>query len=305
MATENFSFSKIDTYNQCGFKYKLVYVDRHYMKFDSVATEFGTLIHATEEAIGKTLKAGLPVDYITLKNNIIRAQYELQYKYQKPWTELDKSERTYSQKVYEYLTTGIYRLESFMRANPNLELVGLEQKFETMYKGHNFKGVIDRVLRDKTTGKYIIQDIKTYPQPVEKAKLKVPLQFVIYTLAAKELYNCEESQISCQYDLPLCNQAQDAGEFGYMEKGLKELDNFFLMLEEKKFEPNPTPLCHWCQFCITNPDQPVEGKNLCPYHSLWTKENKNSEPAMPWMGMENHAKTLKKYIETYKQQAVY
>lgn len=299
MSTENFSYSKIDTYNQCGFKYKLVYVDHNFFKFDSVATEFGTLIHATEEAIGKNIMAGATIDYIALKNNIIRASYDLQYRYKKPWAELDKSERTYQQKVYEYLTTGIYRLEHFMQANKNLEIIGVEQKFETTYNGHTFKGIIDRVLRDRNTGKYIIQDIKTYPQLIEKSKLKVPLQFVIYVLAAKELYGCSEADVACQYDLPLCDTLQDAGEFGFMTKGLKELDRFFIQVDAGNFEPNPTPLCHWCQFCGTNPDQPAGAKNLCPYHSLWTKETKNSQTAMPWTGLENYDIMVQKYIATY------
>lgn len=296
---ESFSYSKIDTYYQCSFKYKLVYVDRNYFKFDSVATEFGTLVHATEEAIGKAIQAGTRIDYIALKNNFIKTAYELQYKYEKAWKELDKSDRTYQQKVYEYLESGIYRLENFMKAHPTYEIVGTEQPFEFMYNNYRFKGIIDRVLRDTSTGKYIIQDIKTYPQPIEKAKLKTPLQFVIYVLAAKQLYHCEESDISCSYDLPLCDKIQEAGDLGFVQKGQLELDVFFANIEANNFEPKPTPLCHWCQFCKTNPDHPKEAENLCPYHSLWTKETKNKGTACEWLGMENHEKMVKKYIESY------
>lgn len=298
---ENFSYTKIDTYHQCGFKYKLVYIDNHFFKMDSLATEFGTLIHATEESIGKAIQIQNPINYIDLKNNIIKTAYELQYKYKNEWSIPDKSDRTYQQKIYEYLESGIYRLEKFIQEHPSFEIVGLEQKFQINYKGNLFKGFIDRVFKDTQKNKYLIQDIKTYPQPVEKSKLKVPLQFVIYVLAAKELYGCSDNDILCQYDLPICNQTQDAGDFGFMEKGSRDLDLFFNNISSNKFEPNPTPLCHWCQFSKTNPNHPIEAENLCPYHSLWTRENKDTQGAVPWMGIENHALAIQQYIELYNK----
>lgn len=298
---ESFSYSKIDTYEQCGFKYKLTYVDGHYIHSDNVATEFGSAIHKTEEEIGKAIMAGLPIPYIKLKNDLIKCGYELEFKYGKAWSEeKDKSDRTYPQKLNEYLTSGIYRLELKMKEHPDLELVGLEVPFQFLYNGHQFKGLIDRVLRNNKTGKYIIQDIKTYAVPLERAKLKSPLQFVVYIMAAQELYDCTEVDIECSYDLPLCNVEQPAGSDGFVAVGKTMIDKFFADIEAKIFVPNPSPLCYWCQYSATNPDQPEEGKNLCPYHSLWTKENKkNFHVAFDWLGLENHEVVLEKYIKSF------
>ena len=60
---ERFSYSKLSTFKQCGFKYKLRYVDKHRVKNDTVATYFGTLVHYTEECIAKCIKGGIPIDY--------------------------------------------------------------------------------------------------------------------------------------------------------------------------------------------------------------------------------------------------
>ena len=95
---ERFSYSKIDTYSQCGFRYKLRYVDKHYVTGDSVATELGTVIHETEEAIAKAIQAGEAVNYIALKNRIILAMIELEHKYPDAWYALDKSNRSYKEK---------------------------------------------------------------------------------------------------------------------------------------------------------------------------------------------------------------
>ena len=298
MFQESFSYSKIDTYNQCPFKYKLTYVDGHHYYSDSVATEFGSLVHSTEETIGKALMVGNPIDYIGLKNAFIRKTYELEYKYKYEWEIPDKAEKTYVDKTQIYLNSGIYRLEKLLLNNPNLEIIGLEQGFELQYNGHLFKGFIDRLFRDKETGNYLIQDIKTYSQELEPKKLKTPLQFVIYALAVKNQYHCSDDYIRCQYELPLLDMVQEAGEANWISRGYKQLDKFFMALETTDFVPNPTPLCHWCQFCPTNQNQPEEAKNLCPYFSVWTRENKNNKPMFEWCGPEAHESVLRQYIKT-------
>lgn len=298
----NFSYSKVDTYQQCPFKYRLQYVDGHYTYSDSIATEFGSAIHAVEEAIAKAIQAKQPIPYIQLKNNLIKKLYELQYKYPTDFFALDKSERTYEQKAYEYLKGGIYRLEKFLAENPNLAVVGVEQAFQVSFEGQNFKGFIDRVLKDTATDTYIIQDIKTYAQEVEKDKLATPLQFVVYVLAAQQLYGKTEDAFSCQYDLPLCNLVQDAGTKGFMARGTKKLSEALGSIANKQFDPNPTPLCHWCQFCSTNPTAPAEARLLCPYHSLWTRENKNFGKANVWKGEAAHKEIMEKYLATAIQQ---
>ena len=72
---ERFSYSKVDTYSQCGFRYKLRYVDKHFVSSDSLATELGTAIHETEEAIANAIKAGETINYIALKNKLIFSRF--------------------------------------------------------------------------------------------------------------------------------------------------------------------------------------------------------------------------------------
>ena len=61
-------------------------------------------------------------------------------------------------------------------------------------------------------------------------------------------------------------------------------------------------VCHWCEFCPTNPNQPQEGKNLCPYHSCWTKKGDTVKSAiMHWQGLENHEAILENYKHITKE----
>ena len=61
---EQYSYSKLDLYAGCGFKYKLKYIDKIQFKWtDTIATEFGTCIHSIEEDIANAIKAGEPINY--------------------------------------------------------------------------------------------------------------------------------------------------------------------------------------------------------------------------------------------------
>lgn len=293
---ELFSYSKINTYEDCSFKYKLIYVDKHSVFTGSIATEFGTLIHQAEESIAHCIQEGQSIDYTTIISTFTSGCENIKLKYPTEYMTPDKSNRTYEEKAQYYANIGVYRLEQFMTAHPSFKIVGIEQNFKVAFNQCIFRGAIDRVIYDTETDTYIIQDIKSYCVPLDKSHLTTPLQFVVYTLASKELYNCSEKQIKCQYDIPLCDVVQDAGTTGYMNRGTAKLEKLLSKIDSDDFEPNPTPLCYWCPFSKTNPQQPVEGKNLCPYHSLWTKTNKSFAVANIWQGMDKHNKILESYF---------
>lgn len=161
----------------------------------------------------------------------------------------------------------MFRLYDHIMRNPNLEIVGIEQEFNLDLHGYIFHGFIDRVFKDKFTGHIYIEDIKTWTKPKEEKELVTPLQFVFYTLAAKELYKVDESEISCAYELPLCDIKQPAGTKGFVNRGIKKIDKILEEIKSGDFEPSPSPLCHWCIFSETFPNQPEEAKKLCPYYS--------------------------------------
>ena len=278
---EKFSYSKTEVYSQCPYKYKLIYVDKHFINQPSIATDFGSLIHFIEETMANTIKSGEQINYRQMINLLYAGDEEHNIKgvdkikqlYPEDFKTPDKNGRTYSEKIETYIDSGMCRLEDYLAENPNLEIVAAEQPFDVDYRGYTFHGFIDRIFRNKITGDYIIEDIKTYGAPLNKDNLTTPLQFVIYTMALENIF--EDAKITCAYELPLCNCKQEAGTKGFVERGLKKLDKLLDGIEAKEFAPNPSPLCHWCVFCKTFPNQPEEAKNLCPYFSHWTRENKD------------------------------
>lgn len=297
---DRYSYSKISTYHQCPMKFKIHYLDKNFAFSESIATEFGTLVHATEEAIALALQTRMPINYIELKNKFILGCRKLVHKYPKDWVKLDKSNRTYTEKMYTYLDSAIYRLERFMINNPDLEIIGIEQKFEYDYDGvHSFTGSIDRAFMNKVTGEILIQDIKTWPVPAQNSELKAPAQFTVYAMAAQQLWEAEADKIKCEYDLPLCDLRQASFSKDIIADGRPQLDKWFAGITKGNFKPSPSPLCYFCQYCPSSPSYAGNGKVLCPYHSLWTRENSTHETAIQWMGLEFHDMAVKQYKDLF------
>ena len=310
-----FSYSKLNTYESCPWKYKLQYIDHHFVDSSTIANEFGTLIHFVEETIAKDIIANdneplfmLNDDkYIDLFINAGMENHEIQnvlgarklkQKYPQAFDEKDKYGFSYDDKANIYLNFGIYRLRDFLSKNRNLRIIGIETPFDVAYGNKIFHGFIDRVFRDIDTGNIIIEDIKTW-QDIKGHDLVTPLQFVFYNQAAQKLFEVGEDQITCFYELPLAGDRYKAGTPGFMKRGTKKIDKLLSAIDSKEFEPKPTPLCHWCCFSDTFPDQPEAGKNLCPYRSNWTKSRKDFSVEFEWMGIENHESVLEAYIRKH------
>jgi len=303
---EKFSYSKLDSYHQCGFKYYLHYVLKQSFSSNTIATEFGSTIHKAEEDIANMIMAGQAIDYNGIKNTVLSKFFELKVKYPKDFDALDKSGRTYTEKVFLYLDSEIYKLEQFLKAHPTYRVIGAEVPFNITIPGfdqYEFRGSIDRVLYDTAMDTYLIQDIKTWPEKKEKKDLAVPLQFVVYTLAAKNLYQCSEKQIRCQYYLPLCQIAQDAGKEGYIQEGISQIKELFTGIEEGNYTPHPSPLCSWCEYCWKNESADPRSQYLCPYYCLWDKTTRRKidlhQVENKWEGLDKHPIILELYHKKY------
>lgn len=303
---EKYSYSKISTYKSCGFKFLLKYKEKNFIDSSSIATDFGSLVHAVEESIANAIKDGLPINYIALKNNFIIECRKIAIKYPNDFFKQDKSGRTYRNKMYLYLESAIYRLENFMKNNPDLEIIGIEQKFEYDYDGeHSFNGSIDRAFLNKNTGEILIQDIKTWPVPAQANELKVPLQFAVYMMAAQQLWEVPFEKIKCEYDLPLCDTIQPALSDNIVEECKSVLDKLFKGIKNENFKPTVSALCHWCEYNpLTNPSILEEKPEaVCPYFSTWQKSGDNvRDTLLTWQGLDTVKVDQQFCVSQLKQQ---
>lgn len=275
---------------------------------------FGSLVHYIEEHIANYIRQGQEIPYDSLKDDFINLNIpknsagdikggifgikEIEQRFPEEFNKINKEGSSYKLKAEEYLNKGIYRLERFLKENPTYKIYGTEQYFQINYNDHLLSGYIDRIFYDPTNDHYIIEDIKTKDKPFRDTDLKVPLQFVIYVKALCNMVNVTEDKISCYYDLPFCDLKQAAGEQGFVKKGQKKLDKIFKGIEEKNYKPTPSPLCFYCPFSETYPNQQPEGKGFCCYYSLWTPDGTHKiwEVAHDWEGIEKHDEIAKDFF---------
>lgn len=302
---KKWSYSRLSCYGHCPMQYKLKYVDKNYPPFGSLATEFGSAIHHAEEAIANYIKDNKPINYNEIKNNFIIECAKIDYKY-KDWFVPNKdSNKTYEEQKYYYLNQGIYRLEKLMKDNPNLEIVGAELKIDYLYKDDpikRFDGSIDRLLHDKTTDTYIVQDVKSWPimEGKHDSDQKTPVQLGIYALAWAKQQGIDVNKVKCQYDLPLLDRYVDAGiDPEFFQRVYADVDKNFAGIFSKDWHPIVSALCAYCPFSQTNPEAEEPYKSLCPYHSIWDRDlrlpNTAKAPFLAWKGIESHEHTMEIY----------
>lgn len=308
--TEKFSYSKLNTFETCPYRYKLQYRDKHFPDSTTLANEFGTLVHFIEETIAKDIiqNDNEPIFMLDAKkyenlflhedslddNTKILCIDSLKKKYDsKHFTEKDKQGFSYDDKIKSYLETGIHRLQNYLNSNRDLKIAGIEKEFQLEHRGYIFHGFIDRAFKNIHTGEIYVEDIKTWDS-VKGHDLKTPLQLVLYSIAASQIF--KTNKISCGYDLPIIDERYSAGTTGYIDRGIKKIDKLLDSIESGNFEPKPTPLCHWCVFCPTYIEgQPEDAKGLCPYFCHWTKAKNDFSVEFEWAGESNHEKVLEAF----------
>ena len=307
---EKFSYSRLSTYESCPYKYNLKYNLKKFISSDNVASEFGSLVHKAFEMQTNMIISGQPIDYELIKKFFVESDGArgallgvdvLSKKYKKEWNELDKTGKTYAQKAERFLESGIYRLENYMKANPDLVLYAAELPFEYKFKGYTFHGFIDRVFYHKSDKSHIeIHDIKTSATEYDDKKCTTPLQRVIYVQALKNIMPKDEFgedlTIDCFYEFPIAESMKAAGTKGFINRGLKKIDSLLEGIKANDYKCNPSPLCYWCEYCNNNPLITPDGKNMCPYYSLWTPDNRTFATFLPWLGMECDDLQRKKLI---------
>jgi hypothetical protein len=304
--SEKYSYSKITCFKQCGFKFFLKYEKKNHIYSANIATDFGSLIHSIEEDIATAIQTNKCIDYVALKNKFIIESRKIAQKYPIEFFNRDKSDRTYQEKMYLYLDSAIYRLERFMQQHPELQIIGIEQKFDYDYDGvHSFNGSIDRAFINKNTGEILIQDIKSWAVPAQNSDLKAPLQFAVYMMAAEKLWGIKLDKIKCEYDLPLCDITQAATSNDIVSESKSVLDKLFKGIHNKNFKPTVSALCHWCEYNpLTNPSiLDTKPEAVCPYFSTWQKSGDNvRDTLLSWQGLDSVKVDQQFCVSQLKQQ---
>lgn len=301
-----FSYSKIEVFKNCPLQYRYKYIDKKYSQDTSIALELGSLCHYVLEQKGRMIVAGQNVNYDRLNDILLDGVSEvdektketllgvrqLKRKYFEVWHEADNaSGASYEDKIKIFNQV----LHNDME-DTEWKPVYFEMPFEFVWDNKVIiKGFIDRI--DVKESQYRTIDYKTSKKVYEQSKLATSLQFGIYALAILNEFGVLPTESI--YRFILIDDEQYALTKGWEKRLIKALDKVFGDIEtsEKKevFIPKPSPLCHWCNFCQTNPEATIY-RNECEYFSKWTPDQKTFEVNKKWNALENVNTTAKRKL---------
>lgn len=292
-----FSYSKMEVFKNCPLQYRYKYIEKKYSQDTSIALELGSLCHYVLEQKGKMIVSGETVDYEKLNDILMNGVTEtdektkeellgvnqLKRKYFEVWHEADNaSGASYDEKIKLFDKVLHDEMEE-----TDWKPTYFEKPFEFVWDNKVIlKGFIDRI--DTKDGQYRTVDYKTSKKVYEQSKLATSLQFGVYALAILNEFGA--LPIESEYRFILIDDKQYALTKGWENRLIKAMDKVFGDIEasEKKsvFVPKPSPLCHWCNFCQTNPEATIY-RNECEYFSKWTPTQKTFEVNKKWNALEN------------------
>lgn len=291
------SYSKMSLFQNCNRRYKFQYIDQMWDYSDSIATTFGTLLHAILELKGRDIMAGNKLDYDyyeeLLYNGIdeqtdkhtehILGVNEIKETYSEEWNTPDKHENTYDNKIQVFLNDV---LPSRMN-DDGWMVLDCEHPFCFVYDDTLIvRGFIDRIdyrVNEKGETEYRVVDYKSSKAAYREEDIKTSLQMFVYGLAILHEYGT--LPIEYLYDFIAINETQLAMTKGYFKRGIRKINKFIdeesKSKEKEIFKPTPSPLCYYCPYSSTNPNNEKYG-GVCEYCSKWTPENKTFEVVKSW-----------------------
>lgn len=282
---KEFSHSRIECYTNCAYQFKLKYIDEKTTSDTTIALTCGSLAHKVLELKGLMLKEDKPIDYEYLMDILengypeesIIGRKEIQKRFWEEYATADTEGNTYAEKFKTFEKI----LHTEMEDSDWVPWL-FEQEFHFVYKDRiHIKGFIDRV--DKCGDELRVVDYKTSKKVFDEAKNKTAQQMAIYNMALLCMYGQMASKSI--YRFIFIDKEQSALSDGWEGRIIKKLDKIFDQIDECEesgiYAPHPSPLCHFCQYCVTN-SKATKYKNECQYYMKWTRSNKDFSVNKEW-----------------------
>ena len=205
------SYSQFAMWSTCPHKWKLNYIDRHRLGGPSIHTVFGTAFHETIQywlyvMFNQSIKES---ENINLHECL---QEQLVQNYMLSVSDLDGKHFSTSTELQEFYNDGVAIIDWLKKhrgsyfTNRTHELVGIEMPLYIQATESNSRvimnGFLDIVLREISTGRILIIDIKTSTKgwnAVAKADKVKASQLVLYKSYFAKQYGYDEDTIDIKY----------------------------------------------------------------------------------------------------------
>ncbi len=241
-----YSHSRLSTFEQCKYKYKLRYIDKIPSPIKkSVEAHLGQCVHdALEELYQNVIKGRVPeLD-------------EVLERYSTSWKEKDTEDMLIVRDLtkQDYFNKGVkFLLDYYFKHKPfNDGTLETEKRiWVTLEKGfpHKVIGYIDRLVYNKEKDQYEIHDYKTANTLPPKEKFANDRQLALYSIAIKESHAKEKPIVLTWHYLNYNMKITSTRTNEELEKLKKEIIELIEKIEKtQEFPPTKSALCEWCEY---------------------------------------------------------
>ena len=249
-----YSHSRLGTFENCPYKYKLRYIDRIEVEdFETVETFLGSLVHDALEKLYKDLLNG--------KENSLEELLEF---YEQEWERQWSPDIVVVKEEYtpeNYLEVGRNCLRDYYEQHHPFtdgKTIGIEERIQVDLDGssrYKLQGYMDRLV-DKGDGLYEIHDYKTSSRLLTQADADKDRQLALYQMAVQKMWpDVEEIRLVWHY-LRFGKMLVSTRTAEQLEELRQETVEAIQTIEAAtEFEPVKSVLCDWCEY-----------KPICP---LW------------------------------------
>ena len=240
MFINNFSASKLSTYEECPLKYKLRYVDRLDPVFNdnsnTDALHYGSFVHKVFE---DGVEAETMEDLMEIANKE-RDNYDFPKSKFQNFKDMCKN---------------------FLKLNATLNEVGeAEQRFKFQFgdpeKDMNVNGIIDRIIKSES-GKYLVIDYKTSKRPISQMDLFRDDDMKMYAYAVTQLYSVSVKDVTLAHFYPHLDKLVTvrfcAADIASFLKKVQERMWKIRKMKKDDFSACHNKFCNWCGY-----------KGVCP-----------------------------------------
>lgn len=242
---KTYSHSKLQTFEQCPYKYKLRYIDKIPSPVEkSIEAHLGTSVHdALEWLYNEKLKNNTPTLDETLEKYITS--------WEKNWSDTIQiikktlTKEDYKNKGIKFLIDYYNKHHPFEDGTVEME----KQVWINLTEEHSIIGYIDRLVYNKEKDEYEIHDYKTANSLPSKEKFEEDRQLALYSIAIKELFGKEKNVLLTWHYLNHNIQIFSKRTDEQLERLKEHTINLIKKIEEtKNFPTKISILCDWCEY---------------------------------------------------------
>jgi putative RecB family exonuclease len=240
-----YSHSRLSTFEQCPFKFKLRYIDKIKPAIErTIESHLGSAVHETLEWL-----------YEQVMNKHIPTIDEIITDYAVRWQDTYSKDTLIVKKQLtqkDYFNKGVQFLINYYTKNHPFNDNTLETEKKILIElNENYKlqGFIDRLVHNLEKDEYEIHDYKTANNLPLKEKIENDRQLALYSIAIKELFGDDKKVILVWHYLAH-NQKIISRRTNQQLANLKK-ETIYLIEKIESTENFPSKksiLCNWCEY---------------------------------------------------------